>query len=396
MIFTKDRAENVAAGAPSGLPVLVRRLREVEDPAVRVAAVGDIGLAGQAAATAAAGSFDELFGDVAAVLHSADVVFGNLEYPLAADVARSKMFEAAPGSAPCLRRAGFSLLHLANNHVAEHGAAGLAATLEGVTSTGITPLGAGRDDAGARAVVRTDRNGVRIGWLGCGRTLEPQAPAGPKYWEFNEQELIDAARTARGGVDVLIVSIHIGLMYMDYPRPDHQQLAHRLIDAGAAVVLMHHAHVLQGVEVHRDGVICYNLGNFLLDWREGHVEVPMVVERQKEGAIFTFEIDRRGVAALVVLPTIITEACTVRWPDAARAAGILDRLEAISAPLLGDFRAVFEEQRAQRNAGPILKVLAVNAMRGNFPYVVRQLRKLRVEHVTMVFRWFASRLRAKA
>jgi poly-gamma-glutamate synthesis protein (capsule biosynthesis protein) len=53
---------------------------------------------------------------------------------------------------------------------------------------------------------------------------------------------------AQTDVDALIVSIHIGLMYIDYPRPQHKAMAERLMAAGADLILMHHAHVLQGVQ----------------------------------------------------------------------------------------------------------------------------------------------------
>jgi poly-gamma-glutamate synthesis protein (capsule biosynthesis protein) len=303
------------------------------------------------------------------------------------------MFAGDPEAAHSLRQAGFNLIHLANNHVGEHGVKGLDSTMQIVKAAGIATLGVGTDSASAKGLVRTDVNGLRIGWLGCGRTLLPQREPGPRYWEFDETELLAAVRQARAEVDVLIVSIHIGLMYLDYPRPEHKLMAERLMSAGADLILMHHAHVLQGVQVTPDGsVCCFNLGNFLLDWREGNVEIPVAVKEQNEGAVFFFELDARGVATAAALPTYIDEECRVHWALNERGHNILSRLERISRDLEGDFSAAFERQRAERNTGGILRVLAFHAVRGNWRYVCGQLAHLRLEHLRMLRRWALSRL----
>lgn len=387
-------ARSIGPLAPDDVPALRLFQRAPAGPTVRVYAVGDIGLSGRVSRIGARLGFDSLFADVAPVLQSGDVVFGNLEYPLAGEVAPRGMFAAPPDGARALRDAGFTVLHLANNHVGEHGVAGLAATLSALEAVEIRPLGAGADLDAARRTVRTDHRGVRIGWLGAGRTLEVQQEAGPRYWEFDEQEILAAIREARAGVDVLIVSLHIGLMYLDYPRPEHQSLARAFLEAGADLILMHHAHVLQGVEVTAAGrICCYNLGNFILDSREGNVEVPVMVAEQQQGAIFAFDVDAQGVVQVAALPTRMTSDFCVTWARDERGRAILDRLARLSRALDEDFRAAFERQRAERNTAPILKVLAFHARRGNLRYVVGMLRRARGEHVRMLAAWLWTRLR---
>jgi len=353
--------------------------------------VGDIGLSGRAALTAKNRGSEVLLSDVAAVLGTADISFGNLETPLASEIASGNMFAAPVTGAATLQNAGFNILHLANNHVGEYGQAGLAATLAAVRKVGLLTLGAGDDVAAAQQVIHTDVNSLRIGWLGCGRTLLPQEETGPRYWEFNEKELLEAIALARSKVDVLIVSIHIGLMYMDYPRPQHKLMAERLMSNGADLVLMHHAHVLQGVQIRSDGrVCCYNLGNFLYDWEEGVVKGTVMLREQNEGAIFWFEIDKQGVAVAAALPTWIDDDCRVRWATGERGHQILNRLTRISLDLQGNFEVAFESQRAARNTGPILKVLAFHIKHGNWRNIVDSLRRARLEHLKMLMRWLAG------
>src|SRR5439155_6544781 len=147
---------------------------------------------GRTAATAKRWGADTLFTEVAPVLQAADITFGNLESPLAGEIAPGKLFAAPTERAATLYKAGFNLIHLANNHVGEYGQAGLAVMLNAVREAGMMPLGAGDELAAAQRLVRTDVNGLRIGWLGCGRSLLPQSYTGPRYWEFDEQHLLAA------------------------------------------------------------------------------------------------------------------------------------------------------------------------------------------------------------
>jgi hypothetical protein len=384
-------AERVTNCVPPDLSALQIFQRPPTGPTVRLCAVGDIGLSGRAAATAKRWGADTLFIEVAPVLQAADINFGNLESPLAGEIAPGKLFAAPSEGAATLYKAGFNLIHLANNHVGEYGQAGLAVTLNAVREAGIRPLGAGDDLATAQRLIRTDVNGLRIGWLGCGRTLLPQNAAGPRYWEFDEQELLAAVIQTRPDVDVLIVSIHIGLMYIDYPRPEHKAMAERLMAAGTDLILMHHAHILQGVQVTSQArVCCYNLGNFLYSWEEGNVQTPVMLREQNEGAIFVFDLDSQGVAAAAALPTWIDESCRVRWATGERGRQILHRLARISHDLEGNFAAVFERQRAWRNTQVILKVLAFYAWHGNWRYVMDSLRRTRLEHFKMLVRWLTG------
>jgi poly-gamma-glutamate synthesis protein (capsule biosynthesis protein) len=388
-------AKTITKHAPADLPALQLVRRPTVGPIVRLCAVGDVGLSGRAAVTAKYYGADKLFVDVAPVLRAADIAFGNLESPLAGEIAPGKMFAAPVTGATTLHECGFSILHLANNHVGEYGQAGLTATLNGVRNVGIVPLGAGDNLAAAKQLIRTDMNELRIGWLGCGRTLLPQEEKGSRYWEFNDQELLAGIAQARSGINVLIVSIHIGLMYIDYPRPDHKIMAEQLMAAGADLILMHHAHVLQGVQITSQGrVCCYNLGNFLYDWEEGDVQAPVMLREQNEGGIFWFEIDQRGIAAVVALPTWIDDDCRVRWATGGRGDGILRRLARLSRDLEGDFTPAFEHQRAQRNTGHLLKVLAFHARRGDWSCIVDSLRRTRWEHFKMLMRWLVHLCRS--
>src|SRR5438552_1794160 len=302
---------------PADLSAILFHERAPVGHTVRVCAVGDSGLSGQVGRTASELGYGALLREVAPLLQSAAAAFANLEGTLI-ERPRDALFAAPPAAAEALRQAGVTIVHLANNHVYDFGPTGLASTLAAAAGANLVALGAGDDAAASRRLVRTECRGVRVGWLGCGRTLLPQ-DTGARFWEFDEQELLSAIRKARPSVDVLIASVHIGFMYLDYPHPDHRAMAQRCAAAGADIVLMHHPHVLQGIETTPDGkIVCYSLGNFLFDWKEGLITNQVMVQEQNEGAVFVFDLDRSGLARAAAVPTRSDESCCVccsrAWP----------------------------------------------------------------------------------
>ena len=67
----------------------------------------------------------------------------------------------------------------------------------------------------------------------------------------------------RGQVDVLIVSQHCGVTLIRAHVAMYQrQIGRAAIDAGADLVIQHHAHILRGVDFYRGKPIFYGLGDF--------------------------------------------------------------------------------------------------------------------------------------
>ena len=380
---------------PADLSAIVFQERSPVGRTMRVCAVGDTGLSGQVGRTASELGYGALLRDIAPLLQSADATFANLEGTLIEQPGGAALFAAPPEAAAALRQSGVTVVHLANNHVYDFGPTGLASTLAAVAGANLAALGAGSDAGASRRLVRTDGRGVRVGWLGCGRTLLPQG-AGARFWEFDEQELLGAIRKARPSVDVLIASVHIGYMYLDYPHPDHRAMAQRCAAAGADIVLMHHPHVLQGIETTPDGkIVCYSLGNFLFDWKEGLITNQVMVQEQNEGAVFVFDLDRSGVARAAAVPTRSDEACRVRWAGGERGDAILDRLQRISRPLGGNYAPAFWRQRSERNTKHVLRMLRFYIVHGEWGSVWRMFTKVRRHHLRMLAHWALASLRTR-
>jgi len=65
-------------------------------------------------------------------------------------------------------------------------------------------------------------------------------------------------------VDILIVSLHWGVEESFEVLPEQREFAHSLIDNGVDVILGHHPHQFQGIEIYKGKPVFYSLGNLFL------------------------------------------------------------------------------------------------------------------------------------
>jgi poly-gamma-glutamate synthesis protein (capsule biosynthesis protein) len=77
--------------------------------------------------------------------------------------------------------------------------------------------------------------------------------------------------------NVIIINIHWGFEYREFPTSAQRTLAHNLIDAGATIIAGHHSHTVQPIEFYKDGVIIYSLGNLIFDQSSPVTRRSMVV-----------------------------------------------------------------------------------------------------------------------
>jgi poly-gamma-glutamate capsule biosynthesis protein CapA/YwtB (metallophosphatase superfamily) len=237
-----------------------------------------------------------LFSDAADIFQSADFGFVNMETPVAPNHSKGSkpfMFDAPIALPQALKASGIRIVSFANNHVMDQGWAGFAETRDHLREIGLLFAGSGDTAASTFQPVFTEAHGIKVGWLGMTRWLNgnrnPDAPDQPHVNFFpypgesggapgaDEAQVLGAIQSARAQCDLLVVSIHWGIEYAPAPRPEDTELAHKMLDAGASVVVGHHPHVLQPVETYRtaDGrntVIFYSLGNFLSNQSRTYVD----------------------------------------------------------------------------------------------------------------------------
>lgn len=250
---------------------LQKLLTHKPEDSISLIAVGDIMLGGTAEEILNREDYDYPFKYVKKQLSEADIVIGNLEGPITSNcenpVAKEYTFRSpADKVAPALKKAGFNILNLANNHILDYGEEGMQDTINALHQQGIASVGVGINLEQARAgtIMKTPHGD--IGFLSYSLTF-PEA-----FWATknkpgtafgHEQQIRDDLQRLKKQTGLVIVSFHWGREKTTELRPYQPKLGRTAIDAGAAVVLGHHPHVLQAIEKYNDGLIIYSLGNFV-------------------------------------------------------------------------------------------------------------------------------------
>ena len=239
---------------------------------IRVAAVGDLLLAPGPAGTPYLRDLGLVSPEVRALLAECDVVFGNLECTLAGD---GRCIPAEPrviGTSELVRAvkaAGFSVVTLANNHTFDCFQSGYENLRGLLKELGLPHFGAGMDLDEAAAPAILEANGLRVAFLGAvDQRSGPYQFATVNGWgvaSLDIDRLARQIRDLRSQVDQVLVSLHWGEERFLIPSPTQVEQAHALVDAGASMVLGHHPHVIQGLEIRRGTPIVYSLGNFIAD-----------------------------------------------------------------------------------------------------------------------------------
>jgi len=205
-------------------------------------------------------------------LGDGDIVFGNLESPIALGgpiLNEGMVFRARPGVEKSIKDAGFNVLSVANNHMGNQGQDGVQSTIKALQSLDIKTAGAGKGkDASAPAII--EKNGLKFAFLAYtdGSIIPSSYEAkGNRYGVvyMDENRLKSDIKNAKKEADFVIVSMHAGIEYKYRPSTSQVNFAHKAIDSGADMVIGHHPHQIQDVEKYNGKYIFYSLGNFVFD-----------------------------------------------------------------------------------------------------------------------------------
>ena len=172
-------------------------------------------------------------------------------------------FRGPTSFAQILPLGSVELVTLANNHTLDYGKSGLASTQKALTEVGV-------DYCIDQTVYYYEKDGARIAFIGFSR------------YSYNTHKRW--LRTAlpemkENGVDFVIVNLHAGNEYSTAIYPVARRIAHELIDLGADLIIGHHPHVLQGMEIYKNRPILYSIGNFSFggNWRLNIASLDTVV-----------------------------------------------------------------------------------------------------------------------
>jgi len=252
-----NSAKTVKANLPNIIMPKVQAQKNQELKPQQILFVGDIMLDRNVEALMEKNGDNYPFEKIADFLAKQDLVVANLEGPIVkspenfGEHALKFAFNAQTSSV--LKDNHINLISLANNHILNMGQTGLKETKEYLTQSQINyfgdPLKCGLD----LSYIQDN-----IIYLGFNKTFSSGC---------QDADILKSVKEARSQNPdkFLIVNMHWGSEYKTVNSKSQQDLAHQLIDAGADLIIGHHPHVVQNIELYKNKLIFYSLGNFIFD-----------------------------------------------------------------------------------------------------------------------------------
>jgi len=269
-----------------------------------LAFAGDVHFEGTSASTTD-------LGDAFGVLAGADLSVVNLETAVTTGgtrVDKQFAFRAPPAAVTALRDAGVDAVSLANNHGMDYGTSGLRDTLDAGREAGLPVLGAGDDVDAAFTPLRAEPGGVPVSVIAATDVIDSSVEtawtatattAGLASAKDSDRLLADVRGEAADG-RVVVVVLHWGTERVQCPTQRQRELAADLAEAGAAVVVGSHAHVLEPTATVGHTFVAYGLGNFHFYAKPGNT-------LGTQTGVMTVEVDHDGVVGSAWHPATIRD-----------------------------------------------------------------------------------------
>ena len=278
----EEPTEETATEEPSTEPV-------PEDKRVHVTAAGDnlihYSVYKNAELLAGEGenfNFKPLYEHVKYIVEDADVAILNQETiisesnELRGGNGGALLFNSPPEVADAVIDLGFDVFTMANNHLLDFGADALEESIrfwnKKAEENDLTVLGAYLNDEDANNIRIREVNGVKIAFLAYAEHLngfEIPYDSPLRVVMNSEEDVIERQiKEAKEKADAVIVSAHWGVEDTHEVSPDRKELAEKMVDWGADVILGCHTHTAETMEwIERDdntrGFVYYSMGNFI-------------------------------------------------------------------------------------------------------------------------------------
>jgi len=272
-----------------------------------------------------------IWGDLIENFYQCDLRLINLEAALTKserEVEKVFNFKSDPEHVASLKIAHIDVVNLANNHCLDYDVEGLYDTLTTLDEAGIAHVGAGRNFQEAQKAAIFEKKGIRIGIIGY-TDNEPDWLAGKEKPGINFIEIrksdaiLEAISKLKKTCDIPIVTLHWGPNMVQEPPREFIEFAHWLIDNGVRIIHGHSAHLFQGVERYKEGLILYDTGDFIDDY---YVDPYL---RNDQSFFFQVTVTKEKITRLLMQPIHISN-CSCHLAQGKEADEICLKMELLS------------------------------------------------------------------
>ena len=250
---------------------------------------------------------EQIIGDVASELRSADLTVANLEAPATDRLVKSTKsgvcLRCKPDDVAIIKELGIRVLSLANNHILDYGEEGLLDTLRITEKAGIPVFGAGKTAQDAAKPFFAQIADRTIGFLSFAEeefNIAYQNAPGANL--FDPYCSLEQIRGAKAQCDYLVVLYHGGIEHYEYPSPFLQKKCRAMVRAGADLVLCQHSHCIGTEERYKGATILYGQGNAIFgrgkteDWNTGLLVTVDITEEKEAVSYRVFEAGEKGIS----------------------------------------------------------------------------------------------------
>ena len=203
---------------------------------------------------------DEIAGEEKTFFKGVDYIAANLE-GVFADKGNYYLpekeidFSFNPAHLKELSKYNFNFFNLANNHAEDQSRRGFEESINNLNKNNFLYsgcLGGWKKDCGVKAL---DKAGKKIAMVGVNYFSS----------KLKMEDISEAIESMDGEFDYIIINIHWGTEYSKKSSDTQKEIAHNFIDKGADLIIGHHPHVVQELEIYKGKQIFYSLGNFIFD-----------------------------------------------------------------------------------------------------------------------------------
>lgn len=252
----------------------IKNTKKAEEKTICITGVGDIMLGTNFPSSdyLPPNNGKDLLFAISDVLKKSDITFGNLECSFlnsgkcikaCSDPKKCYAFRMPEHYVDNLKKAGFNLLSIANNHIGDFGITGREKTIEILTKNKINFAG-----LDTHPISMFTKNGIKFGFC----AFAPNVGT-PDLRDI--EKACQIVKNLADLCDIVIVSFHGGAegaenqhvtreteMFYGENRGNVYEFSHKVIDAGADIVFGHGPHISRAVELYKNRFITYSMGNF--------------------------------------------------------------------------------------------------------------------------------------
>ena len=197
-----------------------------------------------------------------------------------------------------IKELGVHLMTLANNHIMDHGLAGLESTVAALNHVGIETVGAGKtwEDA-IRPYQKqyADNNVYLLTYAENEFNVANKTRSGASPLDINliVRQMLAAPKNA-----FKIVILHAGNEHFQLPNPWLRDTCRLIVELGANLVVVQHSHCIGTYEEYQNSLIIYGQGNFIFD----HHSNDDFVDLWECGVLLSASIDRNKLDSYKLIP----------------------------------------------------------------------------------------------